>query len=84
MQYKETPLKGCYVIHTTPFVDHRGAFARFFCEKELAQVILSQLTATGSEASAPPLTGQATLPSLQHDSSTSALLEVCRAALTRP
>ena len=52
--------------------------------KELAQVILSQLTATGSEASAPPLTGQATLPSLQHDSSTSALLEVCRAALTRP
>jgi dTDP-4-dehydrorhamnose 3,5-epimerase len=39
MQYKETPLKGCYVIQTTPFVDHRGTFARFFCERELAQVI---------------------------------------------
>jgi glucose-6-phosphate isomerase len=52
--------------------------------KELAQVILSQLTAAGSEASVPPPRGQATLPSPQHDSSTSALLEVCRAALIRP
>jgi dTDP-4-dehydrorhamnose 3,5-epimerase len=39
MQYEETPLKGCYIIHTTPFIDHRGAFARFFCERELAQVL---------------------------------------------
>ena len=39
MQFEETPLNGCYVIRTTPFIDHRGAFARFFCEKELKQVI---------------------------------------------
>ncbi len=39
MQFEETPLKGCYVIRTTPFIDHRGAFARFFCERELKQVI---------------------------------------------
>lgn len=39
MQFEETPLKGCYVIQTTPFIDHRGAFARFFCERELAPVI---------------------------------------------
>jgi dTDP-4-dehydrorhamnose 3,5-epimerase len=39
MQFEETPLKGCYVIRTTPFVDHRGAFARFFCERELGYVI---------------------------------------------
>lgn len=39
MQFEETPLKGCYIVRTTPFVDHRGAFARFFCERELAQII---------------------------------------------
>jgi dTDP-4-dehydrorhamnose 3,5-epimerase len=39
MQFEETPLKGCYVIRTTPIIDHRGAFARFFCERELKQVI---------------------------------------------
>jgi len=39
MQYKETPLKGCYVIQTTPFVDHRGAFARFFCSDELKELL---------------------------------------------
>jgi len=39
MQFEETPLRGCYVIRTTPFIDHRGAFARFFCERELAPVI---------------------------------------------
>jgi dTDP-4-dehydrorhamnose 3,5-epimerase len=39
MQFEETPLKGCYLIRTTPSVDHRGVFARFFCERELAQII---------------------------------------------
>jgi len=39
MQFEETQLKGCYVIKTTPFTDQRGLFARFFCERELAQVI---------------------------------------------
>ena len=39
MQFEETPLKGCYVIRTTPFIDHRGAFARFFCSDELKELI---------------------------------------------
>jgi len=39
MQFEETPLKGCFVIRATPFIDHRGVFARFFCERELKQVI---------------------------------------------
>jgi dTDP-4-dehydrorhamnose 3,5-epimerase len=39
MQFEETPLKGCYVIRTTPFIDHRGAFARFFCSNELKELI---------------------------------------------
>ena len=39
MQFEETPLKGCYIIRTTPFIDHRGVFARLFCERELKQVI---------------------------------------------
>ena len=39
MQFEETPLQGCYVIRTTPFVDHRGAFARFFCSDELKELL---------------------------------------------
>lgn len=39
MQFEETPLKGCFVIRATPFIDHRGVFARFFCERELKQII---------------------------------------------
>jgi len=35
----ETPLKGLYVIETNAFIDHRGAFARWFCEEELADVL---------------------------------------------
>ena len=35
----ETPMNGLYVVETEPFVDHRGAFARWFCEEELAGVI---------------------------------------------
>lgn len=38
MQFEETPLKGCYVIRTTPFIDHRGVFARFFCSDELKEL----------------------------------------------
>ena len=34
-----TPLEGLYVVETEPFMDHRGAFARWFCEAELAEVI---------------------------------------------
>ncbi len=39
MQIEETPLQGCYVIRTIPYIDHRGAFARFFCEREIGKVI---------------------------------------------
>lgn len=35
----ETPLKGLYIIETNAFIDHRGAFARWFCEEELAEVL---------------------------------------------
>ena len=35
----ETPMNGLYVVETEPFVDHRGAFARGYCEEELAEVI---------------------------------------------
>lgn len=35
----ETPLKGLYVVETDAFLDHRGAFARWFCEGELADII---------------------------------------------
>jgi dTDP-4-dehydrorhamnose 3,5-epimerase len=34
----QTPLEGVYVVETDPFTDHRGAFARWFCEQELAGV----------------------------------------------
>ncbi len=35
----KTPLADLYVVETDPFVDHRGAFARWFCEAELVEVI---------------------------------------------
>ena len=35
----ETPLKGLYIVETNAFIDHRGAFARWFCEEELADVL---------------------------------------------
>ena len=35
----ETPLKGLYIIETNAFIDHRGAFARWFCEEELAEIL---------------------------------------------
>ena len=35
----ETPLKGLYIVETNAFVDHRGAFARWFCEEELAALL---------------------------------------------
>jgi len=34
-----TAISGVVVVETTPFSDSRGAFARFFCERELAGVI---------------------------------------------
>lgn len=37
MIIRETPLKGAYLIKPEPFRDDRGAFARIFCQKELAE-----------------------------------------------
>ena len=39
MNLRQTALPGVVVADTTPFVDHRGAFARLFCERELAPAI---------------------------------------------
>ena len=35
----KTPIEGLYVVETDAFLDHRGAFARWFCEGELAEII---------------------------------------------
>jgi dTDP-4-dehydrorhamnose 3,5-epimerase len=34
-----TPIAGVVVIETTPFIDHRGSFARFFCQRELQPIL---------------------------------------------
>jgi len=39
MKIVATPISGVFEVETTPFVDHRGAFARLYCEHELAEVI---------------------------------------------
>lgn len=39
MDVRTTPIAGLVVIGTTPFRDERGAFARLFCEQELASVV---------------------------------------------
>jgi dTDP-4-dehydrorhamnose 3,5-epimerase len=39
MKVFRTELPGVVVVETAPFVDQRGAFARWFCEKELGEVM---------------------------------------------
>ena len=39
MIIQQTPLADAVVINTEPFRDHRGQFARFFCDRELASVL---------------------------------------------
>lgn len=39
MIVRPTTLLGMAIVDATPFVDHRGAFTRFFCERELGGVI---------------------------------------------
>lgn len=39
MRVEKLPLSGAAVIDTEPLTDHRGLFARFFCEKELSELI---------------------------------------------
>lgn len=36
MNVLPTPIAGVAVVETTPHADHRGAFARLFCQQELA------------------------------------------------
>lgn len=38
MIFKETKLKGAYIIDLEPFQDDRGLFARTFCQKEFEQI----------------------------------------------
>lgn len=39
MNLLTTPIKGVYVAETARFTDKRGAFARLFCEHDLASVL---------------------------------------------
>lgn len=38
MIFRETDLKGAYVIELEPFTDDRGLFARTFCKREFATI----------------------------------------------
>lgn len=38
MNFKPLSLEGAYLIDPAPFKDHRGFFARVFCEKELKEI----------------------------------------------
>ncbi len=42
MRVNDTALAGVVMVDTQAFVDHRGAFARLYCEQELAAVIGSR------------------------------------------
>jgi len=39
MKILPTKLSGVVVAETVPVVDHRGAFGRLFCERELSQIL---------------------------------------------
>lgn len=39
MKILPTPIDGLVVVEASPFADHRGAFCRLFCERELESVI---------------------------------------------
>ena len=39
MNVTQTALSGVVVVETTAFADHRGAFARLYCERELAPIV---------------------------------------------
>lgn len=42
VKLRSTPLAGPIVAETDRSVDHRGTFARFFCERELSEVLGGQ------------------------------------------
>lgn len=39
MNIRQTGIAGAVVVESEPYTDHRGAFARLFCERTLASVI---------------------------------------------
>ena len=39
MKMLSTRIGGVFVVETTPFIDQRGAFVRYYCENELSSVI---------------------------------------------
>ena len=39
LKVRETKIAGVFVVETTPFCDHRGSFARFFCAEELSSLL---------------------------------------------
>ena len=39
MNFLPTPIPGAWVIENSTFQDHRGAFSRLFCNKEMEQAI---------------------------------------------
>lgn len=39
LNLKKTGLEGCFTAESEFFKDHRGAFARFFCNQELSEII---------------------------------------------
>lgn len=42
MNIIDTPLQGLKVIQTNKFIDGRGGFARFFCQKSLSSLLLEK------------------------------------------
>lgn len=42
MNIHPTPLQGVFMVDTDPRLDQRGAFARFFCDRELALTLGSR------------------------------------------
>jgi dTDP-4-dehydrorhamnose 3,5-epimerase len=38
MNFRETILKGCFVIETNPSIDNRGFFERVFCKEEFSRL----------------------------------------------
>ena len=38
MIFKESPLKGAYIIEPKPYTDERGLFARTFCKNEFQEI----------------------------------------------
>lgn len=39
MKFSPCPIKGAFVVETLRHEDHRGAFARLYCERELAPIL---------------------------------------------